>query len=209
MLTLKSRRAPTGSIACPGRRPSAWYAIQFILVSGFIAHLGCSTPPATTSTDPALSEIVSPTKTYSVMPMIGGWSLESVEASSFPDSDMVLRHEEIGITAVFYLVRGASDSLDNVVLSRRRLVREAYEVIQFEEQRRFHGYSQFIPISISTYHVRQAKSSSSAPIISSVVRGPTSTVEILALGRRHPGNRRLVEDLIEGLRIFRPEELQP
>jgi hypothetical protein len=209
MLTLKSRRAPTGATTCSNRRSPAWYTTQFVLIAGFIAHLSCSTPPATTSTDLALSEIVSPTNTYSIMPMIGGWSVESVEASSFPGSDMVLRHEEIGITAVFYLVRGASDSLDNVVLSRRRLVREAYEVIQFKEQRRFHGYSQFIPISISTYHVRQAMSGGSAPIISSVIRGPTSIVEILALGRQHPGNMRLVEDMIEGLRILRPEELQP
>jgi hypothetical protein len=209
MLTLKSRKPPTGARACADRRPPTWYAIQFILVGGFIAHLGCSTPPATTSTDPALSEIVSPTNNYSVMPMIGGWSVESVDVSSFADSDMVLRHEEVGITAVFYLIPGASDSLDNVVLSRRRLIREGYDVIQFEEQRRFHGHNQFVPISISTYHVRQSNSGGSAPIISSVVRGPTSTVEILALGRPHPGTMRLVEDLVEGLRILQPEELQP
>lgn len=205
---LTSGRAGPANFGSRGRHTGI-LPLVFLASGGFASLSGCATTPASntqTDTQPVLAEIVSPTKVYALLPMLGGWSRDLDGKSSFPDADMVLVHKETGLKVLLFLNRGTADSLDGVVSGRRKLLRENYHVIFSDEQRRFQGGSQFIPISVSNYFVREPGTGSQARIVSGAVRGHEAVIEILAIGGLYPQSQILVDDLISGLRIFGPEE---
>jgi hypothetical protein len=168
----------------------------------------CTTTPATTLL-PVLSETFSPTQAYTVLPTLGGWSRYVGGPGTTFDGDLALFHGEVGVTAVFYVAPGSSNSLDDYVLRRRARIKQNSEIVAFDERRRFQAGSEFTTISISSYQVRYASTKGWSPIISGVIRGPTMTVEIFATGGRFPQNMELVEDLVAGVRfLIRKESVQ-
>lgn len=164
--------------------------------------IGCASPPDRAPIT-ALDEIKSPTGSYSVVPMLGGWSMAATNGDASFEGDLLLLHDEQGVAATFYVEQGSARSLDDYVLRRRGKIDQHAEIVTFEELRRFQVASSFTPVSISTYRVRYDPDDGWTPIISGVIRGPATTVEIFATGGQFPRNTQLVEDLIAGVRFSR------
>ncbi len=149
----------------------------------------------------ALSQITSPTNSYTLRPMLHGWATYPEGNPSYPDADFVLVHEEAGLSALVYVERGAATSLDDYVARRRNLIRQSSTIVSIEEERRFQAHDEFTPVSVSFFRVRYSKNEGWHPIVAAVARGPEAIVEIFVSGGTYPLNMTMTEDLIAGLRF--------
>lgn len=168
------------------------------LVSSAVA--GCTTTPASRPR-PAFQEIASPTGLYSITPMLGGWSSLEDASDSGTDADLVLMQESAGVTALVLVTQGSAESLDGIVLGRKQLIEQSYQVLDFEEVRRFAAAGVFRPVSIATYRVRIPPQTGWSFLLAAAVRGERAVVEILLLGGTAPLNTQLLDDLVGGLRF--------
>ncbi len=161
---------------------------------------GCASSPDV-QTVPVRSEIVSPSRLYSIVPKSVGWLRVANPAEMGTDADVALFHPAEGVTVFVYVVRGARESVDELVLARRQLILANNEVLSFGEVRRFVEGGSFRPVSIATYQVRRSPAVMESLVVSAIVRAETALVEIIAMGGAPPQTHHLVDDLVAGLRI--------
>lgn len=165
-----------------------------------VCVLGCGTTPKATSV-PIHTTIEAPSSVYTLQPILGGWAHYRDGHTSHPDADLVLTHAESGVTAIVYLEKGATNSLDDYVARRRAQIKQKATIVSLEEERSFQNRHSFTTTSFGVYRVTYGEDEGWYPIISAVTRGPAAIVEIFVSGGTYPMDITIAEDLLDGLRF--------
>jgi hypothetical protein len=146
---------------------------------------------------------------FTLTPMMGGWVREVVEPGDENAlGRLVLHHQSAGLQVIVHVHEGAADSLDSVVLSRRRLIAENWRIIEQTEERSFLPRALHVPMSRIEYQVIDYDGTW-IPIQVGVVRGKAAVIELLALGGSAPTNTELFSDLMSGFRFTSAELARP
>jgi hypothetical protein len=177
-------------------------------VASFAFGIACQSVVVLTPVAPS-ETIHSAAGDFTLTPMLGGWSRKVVDPRDEPSEDnLVLHHESAGLQVIVHVHEGAAESLDAIVLGRRRLIAENWRIVRQTEERSFRPRSVYTPVSTMEYQVI-GYGGAAIPINVGVVRGHAAVIEIVAFGGSAPTNAVLFKDLLGGFQFAGSEVSEP